>query len=191
MAKLQLLINVSLDGHNRGHLMHLTMLFKEVDKNNMYQEVKLINFEIHKKSVSASYKEIITKLAEKMGDRFKVVSTSPIFKNLILVLDVSMWPLEDNILSSYCNNEILAVTNHYELLTQKGCNIFQIPTEWERLKSYLIPILKSQSKVDYLEVWKGISKNEGVVRECKNALHVVKLLLITPFTNANLEGVFS
>ena len=126
-----------------------------------------------------------------MEDRFKVVSTSPIFKNLILVLDVSMWPLEDNILSSYCNNEILAVTNYYELLTQKGCNIFQIPTEWERLKSYLIPILKSQSKVNYLEVWKGISKNEGVVRECKNALHVVKLLLITPFTNTNLEGVFS
>ena len=81
-----------------------------------------------------------------MEDRFKVVSTSPIFKNLTLVLDVSMWPLEDNILSSYCNNEILAVTNYYELLTQKGCNIFQIPTEWERLKSYLIPILKSQSK---------------------------------------------
>ena len=66
MAKLQLLINVSLDGHNTGRLTHLTKLFKEVDKNNMYQEVKLVNFEIHKKSVSASYKEIITKLAEKM-----------------------------------------------------------------------------------------------------------------------------
>ena len=93
MAKLQLLINVSLDGDNSGHLTHLAKLFKEVDKNNMYQEVKLVNFEIHKKSVSASYKEIITKCAEKMEDRFKVVSTSPIFENLILVLDVSMWPL--------------------------------------------------------------------------------------------------
>ena len=192
MATLQLLINASLDGDNGGRLTHLTKLFKEVDKNNTYQELKLVNVEIHKKSVSASYKEIITKLAEKMEDKFKVVSTSPIFENLISVLDVSMWPLENNILSSYCNDEILAVTSHFErLLTQNGCDIFQIPTEWDRLKSYLISILKSRSKFDYLEVWKGIFKNEDVVRKCKNVLHVVEILLITPFTNAKLELVFS
>ena len=174
MTKLQLLIDASLDSDNGGRLTHLTKLFKEVDENNMYQEVKLVNFKIHKKSASAFYKEIITKLAEKMEDRFKVVSTSPIFENLILVLDVSMRPLEVNILSSYSNDEIFAVTNHYEqLLTQNGCDIFQIPMERDRLKSYLIPILKSQSKVDYLEVWKGIFKNKGVVREYKNVLHVV------------------
>ena len=192
MVKLQLLIDTSLEGDNDGRLTHLTKLFKEVDENNMYQEVKLVNFEIHKNSVSASYKEIITKLAEKIEDRFKVVSTSPIFKNLISVRDVSMWSLEDNILSSYCNDEILSVTNHYEqLLTQNGCHIFQIPTEWDRLKSYLIPILTSRSKVDYLEVWKGIFKNEGVVRECRSVLHVIEILLITPFTNAKPERVFS
>ena len=174
MTKLQLLIDASLDSDNGGRLTHLTKLFKEVDENNMYQEVKLVNFKIHKKSASAFYKEIITKLAEKMEDRFKVVSTSPVFENLILVLDVSMRPLEVNILSSYYNDEIFAVTNHYEqLLTQNGCDIFQIPMERDRLKSYLIPILKSQSKVDYLEVWKGIFKNKGVVREYKNVLHVV------------------
>ena len=98
MAKLQLVIHASLDSDNSDRLKHFTKLFKEVDENNIYQEVKLVNFEIHKKSVSASYKEIITKFAEKMEDRFKVVSTSPLFENLILVLDVSMWPLEDNIL---------------------------------------------------------------------------------------------
>ena len=123
-------INPSLDGDNGGRLTHLTKLFKEVDENNMYQEVNLVNFEIHKKSVSASYKEIITKLAEKMEDRFKVVSTSSIFENLISVLDASMRPLEDNILSSYCNDEISAGTSHYEqLLTQNACDIFQISTE--------------------------------------------------------------
>ena len=63
--------------------------------------------------------------------------------------------------------------------------------EWNRLKSYTIPILKSQSKVDYLEVWEGIFKNKGVVRECTNMLHVVEILLITPFANAKLERVFS
>ena len=95
LAKLQLLINASLDSDNSDRF---TKLFKEVDENNIYQEVKLVNFEIHKRSVSASYKEIITKFAERMEDRFKVVSTSPLFENLISVLDVSIWPLEDNIL---------------------------------------------------------------------------------------------
>ena len=95
LAKLQLLIDASLDSDNSDHF---TKLFKEVDENNIYQEVKLVNFEIHKRSVSASYKEIITKFAERMEDRFKVVSTSPLFENLISVLDVSIWPLEDNIL---------------------------------------------------------------------------------------------
>ena len=95
LAKLQLLIDASLDSDNSDRF---TKLFKEVDENNIYQEVKLVNFEIHKRSVSASYKEIITKFAERMEDRFKVVSTSPLFENLISVLDVSIWPLEDNIL---------------------------------------------------------------------------------------------
>ena len=95
LAKLQLLIDTSLDSDNSDRF---TKLFKEVDENNIYQEVKLVNFEIHKRSVSASYKEIITKFAERMEDRFKVVSTSPLFENLISVLDVSIWPLEDNIL---------------------------------------------------------------------------------------------
>ena len=39
---------------NRRRLTHLTKLFKEVDENKKYLEVKLVNFEIHKKSVSAS-----------------------------------------------------------------------------------------------------------------------------------------
>ena len=45
--KLQLLIDASLNSDNGGRLMHLTKLFKDVDENNMYQEVKLVNFKIH------------------------------------------------------------------------------------------------------------------------------------------------
>ena len=51
--------------------------------------------------------------------------------------------------------------------------------------------MKLQTKIDYLEVWKSIFTNDNVKRECKNVLHVIELLLITPFTNAKLERVFS
>ena len=51
--------------------------------------------------------------------------------------------------------------------------------------------MKSQTKIDYLEVWKSIFTNDNVKRECKNVLHVIELLLITPFINTKLERVFS
>ena len=84
------------------------------------------------------------------------------------------------------------VVNHYEkLLSQNGCNIEEIPPEWDRVKAYLEPILNLQTKIDYLEVWKSIFTNDNVKRECKNVLYVIELLLITSFTNVKLERVFS
>ena len=51
--------------------------------------------------------------------------------------------------------------------------------------------MKSQTKIDYLEVWKSIFTNDNVKRECEDVLYVIELLLITPFTNTKLERVFS
>ena len=52
---------------------------------------------------------------------------------------MSSWPMEENVLSTYCDEEILLVINHYEkLLSQNGCNIEEIPPEWDRVKGLLI-----------------------------------------------------
>ena len=105
---------------------------------------------------------------------------------------MSSWPTEENVLSTYCNEEILLVVNHYEkLLSLNGFNIEEISPEWDRVKAHLESILNSQTKIDYLEIWKSIFTNDNVKRECKNVLHVIELLLMTPFTSAKLERVFS
>ena len=105
---------------------------------------------------------------------------------------MSSWPTEENALSTYCDEEILLVVNYYEkLLSQNGCNIEEIPPEWDLEKAYLELILKSQTKIYYLEVWKSIFTNDNIKRECRNVLHFIEWLLITPFTNAKLEHVFS
>ena len=44
---------------------------------------------------------------------------------------------------------------------------------------------------DYLKVWKEAFLNEGLQEECKNVLNIIEILLITPFTNAKIERVFS
>ena len=51
---------------------------------------------------------------------------------------MSSWPMEENVLSTYCDEEILLVINHYEkLLSQNGCNTEEIPPEWDCVKAYL------------------------------------------------------
>ena len=43
----------------------------------------------------------------------------------------------------------------------------------------------------YLKIWQTIWKNDIIQAECKNVMHIVELLLITPFTNAKVERLFS
>ena len=96
MAKLQMLIDSFLEGDNGGCLFKET---KQTGKGHLYQDIKLLNFEIHKRSVGTAYKEIITKLAVTMEDRFQSLFKSQIFENLIQIVDMSLWPAEENVLS--------------------------------------------------------------------------------------------
>ena len=89
MAKLQMLTDSSLEADNGARLTHLSKLFKETketDEGYLYQDIKLLNFEIHKQSVVTAYKEKITKLAVTMEDRFQSLSKSQMFENLIQIV---------------------------------------------------------------------------------------------------------
>ena len=41
-----------------------------------------------------------------------------------------------------------------------------------------------------MEIWEHVFSDENVIEECKNALHIFEILLITPFSNAKLEHMF-
>ena len=43
----------------------------------------------------------------------------------------------------------------------------------------------------YLDVWSGVFATEEISKECSNILHIIQLLLITPYSNAKLEKMFS
>ena len=81
------------------------------------------------------------------------------------------------------------VVNHYEkILSQNGCDIGEIPPEWDHVKAYN-QFWSRKQKLIILK-FGSIFTNDNIKRECKN-VHVIELLLITPFTNAKLERVFS
>ena len=95
------------------------------------------------------------------------------------------WPTEENVLSTYCDEEIFLVLKHYEkLLSQNGCNTEEIPPEWDFFKTHLELILMLHTKIDYLKVWNdnvirehyNKNKNDVVKKECKNLLHAIELL---------------
>ena len=42
-----------------------------------------------------------------------------------------------------------------------------------------------------MEIWERVFSNENIIEECENVLHIFKILLIMPFSNAKLECMFS
>ena len=43
----------------------------------------------------------------------------------------------------------------------------------------------------YLDIWEHIFTNKETVKQCDNIWHLIKILLITPFSNGKLERMFS
>ena len=124
-----------------------------------------------------------------MQDRFEELSSSLLFKNLVSLLYVSSWLKE---LSDFGSAEIESLkANLSQLLSNNGCDIGEIQCEWMTLKTYVIPIRNNSPKVKYLEIWAHVFSNENIIEECKNVLHIFEILLITPFSNAKLEHMFS
>lgn len=83
------------------------------------------------------------------------------------------------------------LADHFsELLSRNGCNVDRIIPEWDLVKLEVNSIISGCKKKKYLEVWQKVFISD-YKDSCKNILHVVELLLITPTTNAKLEQMFS
>ena len=66
-----------------------------------------------------------------------------------------------------------------------------ITSEWITLQQHLIPTVENNPKEYYLGIWSRMFMNSNVKEECKNVLHLIEILLCTPFTNAKVERGFS
>ena len=121
IAKLRLLID-HFPEDNATRFTHFTKFLKEksINKNSeyVYQDVILKNFASARESVTRSYEEIITHLALPMQERFQDFEKSPVFVSLVPILDFNLWPKEQESLSSYCDEEILKLSDHFEALLQ-------------------------------------------------------------------------
>ena len=72
---------------------NLKKLFQDVEKKDdrrfLYQGIKLARYEAAKRSVSNHYEFTSASITDSMQNRFEELSSSPLFKNLVSLLDIS------------------------------------------------------------------------------------------------------
>ena len=193
MTKLKVLVDNAIVG-NTNRLTNYTKLMQEITENEegrkIYQGLK--KYHSSNEALLASYSEIIDKLSSSVEERFPEIKTHPVFKHLITVLDISTWPSAEEDLVCYGDKAITELSTFLKsLLEQNKCNVENIPAQWDTLKNRVKHTVSGLKDVNYLEVWAKLLTNKSVKEDCSDVLHVIELLLITPFTNAKVERMFS
>ena len=159
MVKLKLLVDESLE-NPYSIMTNLKKLFQEIEKKDdsyFYQGIKFVRYEAAKQSVSNHYEFTIASITDSIKNRFEELSSLPLFKNLVSLLDVSSWLKE---LSDLGSAEIESLKAHFsQLLSNNGCNIGEIQCKWMTLKTYVIPIRNNSPQVKYLEIWEHVFSN--------------------------------
>ena len=85
----------------------------------------------------------------------------------------------------------MLVDQFREILRKRNCVIDLSNTECQVLKNFMVPLIKNNKVLPYLDIWKQVFTNSKLKSECKNVLHLFEILFVMPFTNAKLERMFS
>ena len=193
MSKLKILIETSLDEGSAVITYYKKLLkdVKSVNESFEYQNIALHNYAASSHNVEDRYNEIIINVTEGMGSRFEDLRTSPVFSHLPSILEVSTWPLKDGI-NFFGETAINDLSDCFEdLLKKNGCDVDALNPEWMTLKTPMVPLIKNNQKEHYIDIWQRIMKSESIVYDYSNILHIIEILLSTPFSNAKLERMFS
>ena len=199
MAKLHMCNESSLDGNQmeetkKLQLIHYNKFRSEAVHNEetgayIYQGRLLKAFEVSEGTVRKVYQHT-SSLSDAVMERFGNIANCPFFRNIVQVLDCLKWQKRKGELLHFGDSGINELVEHFKPLLEKNdCNIESIPGEWDILKNRLLSSLELNQK--YLDVWSGVFATEEISKECSNILHIIELLLITPYANAKLERMFS
>ena len=83
--------------------------------------------------------------------------------------------------------QMLLVHHFREILLKRNCEIDLFNAERQ---VSMVPLIKNNKALPYLDIWKRVFTNSELTSKCRNNLHILKILLFMPFTNAKLERIF-
>ena len=122
MAKLSLLIDQSLETPNSRLTFYNRFLLKTEKKSvegkmkYIYQDIVLRNFDSSKSTVPNVYRDSIVTINDSLNERFGDISSSPVFQNLVPILNVKEWLKDDEQLSMLGEMEVANLTQHFKVL---------------------------------------------------------------------------
>ena len=124
-----------------------------------------------------------------MESGFSDLRAFPVFENLVDLLETKVWPEEN--FENFSDVKLQILLDHFrEILLKRNCKIDLINAEWQVLKSFMVPLIKNNKALPYLDIWKCVFTNSELKSECKNVLHLFEILFVMPFTNGKLERMF-
>ena len=77
------------------------------------------------------------------------------------------------------------------IIIQKHLWSWQHHTRMDNLKTHMLPLVKNNKCVKYLNIWSRVFTSETIREECKNILPIFEIMSIVTFTNAKVEPIFS
>ena len=136
----------------------------------------------------SNYVKYIEALETKCSARFNMANET-VFRASSL-LDIRLWPTDQEKLAEYCNDEIDLVTTHFNaLLLVEDSTRVSIKTEWLTMKLF---VNKNKSLCETSEpgkTWQILQKHYS--DKFPNILRVISILRVYPFSNALVERCFS
>ena len=128
MAKLPLLIDVSLESHT-SWLTFYKSLLEDIEEKSIegktkyaYQDIILCKFKSTKSTVKYFYHETISAITNTVNNRFSIISDAPVFKYLVHILDVHTWPMTEEKLVMFGDSEMAELSQHLnDLLLNASC----------------------------------------------------------------------
>ena len=188
MAKLVILLEKAME--NISILTNFKKFLNSITVNeegkHLYQNVHLKLYNRTFNAIKTHYKETVSTICSSVEKRFAGIQQSPVFKNIKVLLDTKSWPIDKDT-TNFGDEAVKEISSHLqELLSKNSCEVDNIMPEWITLKTHMLPLVKNNKCVKYLDIWSKVFTSETIKEECKNNCHVFEIVLIVPYANAKV-----
>ena len=148
MHKLKCLIDESLV-QDKSNMTHFTLLMSKIEVKegkHHHQGIKLSKYNKSFSSVEESYHKAIVAITNSIESRFLDLRASPVFENLVDLLETKVWPEEN--FENFDDVKLQILVDHFrEILLKRNCKIDLIDAEWQVLKGFLVPLIKNNKAI--------------------------------------------
>ena len=192
MAKLFILLEQAMENANilTNFKKFLNSITVNEEGKHLYQNVHLKIYNRTFNAIKTHYKQTVSRICSSVEKCFAGIQESPIFKNIEVLLDTKSWP-KDKDSGNFGDEAVKEICHFQELLSKNNCKVNNIMSEWITLKTHMLPLVKNNKCVKYLDIWSKVFTSKIIKEEYKNILHIFEIMLIVPFTNAKVEHIFS